>query len=404
MRFALLGSGAHALDLVDAVRRSPEHQLVLAFEVPDPTISELLPARSSGPNDFWESLLLGSPADAVIVGDTDDIELRAEQLRKLVQASVPMILVHPACEAIVGYELDMIRHDSGCVMIPYCPGAWHPVLGTLRQILSEGAESSIGQVEQLVLERRMHCRQRKDVLIQFARDALLIRRVFGNIEQLSALGPQPTQDNYANLSVHMSSGNDVVARWSCRPAGEKPSARLSVLATAGEAIVEMSDAGWTCHIPRFDSAGCEPSGWHEPTAVIESLVESVAGGTPQLSWEDASRAADVAEIVEISLRRGRTIELHNEQHTEESTFKGMMAIGGCGTLLITLLLVLLVAVVDSMDIAAISHPIWREYWPFYLIGLLSLFLLLQLLWLLFPKSPSPDVPSIGEKTESKQSD
>ena len=45
-----------------------------------------------------------------------------------------------------------------------------------------------------------------------------------------------------------------------------------------------------------------------------------------------------------SLARGRTIELFNEEHTEEESFKGVMAMGGC-LLLVMALGVLFVAVV-----------------------------------------------------------
>src|SRR6185503_18285975 len=47
------------------------------------------------------------------------------------------------------------------------------------------------------------------------------------------------------------------------------------------------------------------------------------------SWLAACRDQEAAEAVDRSLARGRTIELFNEEHTEEEAFKGVMAMGGC---------------------------------------------------------------------------
>jgi hypothetical protein len=50
-----------------------------------------------------------------------------------------------------------------------------------------------------------------------------------------------------------------------------------------------------------------------------------------------------------------------------------------------LLVVVALAIIESFDIGLLDHPAWRHQWPFFLFGLLALFLSLQLLRLLFPK-------------------
>jgi hypothetical protein len=76
-----------------------------------------------------------------------------------------------------------------------------------------------------------------------------------------------------------------------------------------------------------------------------------------------------------------------------------MAIGGCGALLLTLLVVFVLAIVESFDIAFLDYPFWQQYpwrilywrnWPYYLLGLLTLFLSLQLFRFLYPSSNRPD--------------
>ena len=61
-------------------------------------------------SNYWEGLLAGSTADAVIVARGANADERADQLRKLVQAAVPLLLAHPIDDSmLVGYEP---RHDS----------------------------------------------------------------------------------------------------------------------------------------------------------------------------------------------------------------------------------------------------------------------------------------------------
>ncbi len=127
--------------------------------------------------EFWESLLASDTAEAVIVCPGADADLRAEQLRKLVQAGVPLILTHPVDDSmLICYELDMIRRETGCVMLPYVAYRWHEGLKRLATILADGTGSPIGAAEQIVMERALEDRSRPQVVRQFARDVELLAR------------------------------------------------------------------------------------------------------------------------------------------------------------------------------------------------------------------------------------
>src|SRR5262245_16132461 len=117
MRFALLGYDDDVLNLTRAALEAG-HELAAVFEV-DNHPAELPRALDDVPQAAWENLLLGTLADFVIVSHGDYSERRADALRKLVQAAVPLLVVQPACEAIVGFELDMILVDSHGIVIPY---------------------------------------------------------------------------------------------------------------------------------------------------------------------------------------------------------------------------------------------------------------------------------------------
>ena len=394
MRFALLGSGAEAMELAQAVERHADHRLAAISE-------STAPGTDATPRVTWESLLNPEVAEAVIVGHADEPDRRTEQLRQLVQASVPMILVHPACEAIVGYELDMIRHDTECIMIPYSPGLAHPAIHAIGQLVRQPNEAPLGKLEQLLLERRLTERGREGILRQLAQDAFVIRQILGNVEQLTALGPTPGQADYASLNVHFSGSSEVLARWSIDTTEQQAGARMCLLGSEDRATIELGASGGvqSWEIPGVALSEETVTPWDGPAAAIDSLVQGVAGRETLPTWDAACRAADLADTVDVSLRRGRTIDVHTQPCTEEDTFKGVMAIGGCGALLLTLAVILVLAVVESFNIAFLDHPFWQQYpwrilywrnWPFYLLGLLTFFLSLQLFRFLYPNSNRSD--------------
>lgn len=401
MKFSVLGSDRSVLDLANAVARKDGHRIVAAYEA-DSSDSPLLDAvKRGGKNDSWESLLDGTLADAVIVAQDNGTESRVDQLRKLVQAAVPLILVHPACEAIVGYELDMIRRDTGGVMIPYCHGLSHPALAALARLVRMGDDSPIGAIEQLVFDRSVSDRQHQSVLRQFARDALFIRTILGDVTRLGAMGPGASDQAFSNLSVHMSTSDGILARWSLGPVENGLGGRITLLGPAGKATVEMPDDGqaWRFELPGMEDLAQEAARWDGPQAALDSLEAALAGERVTPDWDDACRAAELADTVQLSLRKGKTVDLYNEEHTEEETFKGMMAAAGCGALMFALLVVLLVAVLDAAHLPLLEHPFWQSWpwyifywrhWPYYLCGVLLLFLSLQLLKLVFPRQDRHD--------------
>src|SRR5262245_18370957 len=121
MKLALLGADDESLQLVRWAVVSGGHELVLAADCRQRAAEIRSLAPQVRLQEPWETLMLGTVADAVIVGRAGaglsdvsgiaDDERRADQLRKLAQAAVPMLVVCPACEAIVGFEIDMIRRD-----------------------------------------------------------------------------------------------------------------------------------------------------------------------------------------------------------------------------------------------------------------------------------------------------
>ncbi len=98
---------------------------------------------------------------------------------------------------------------------------------------------------------------------------------------------------------------------------------------------------------------------------------------------------ELADTIEISLRRGRMIDVHHQQLTEELAFKGMMSAAGCGVLLVLPPLLLLVGWLAELIGLPVAH-----YWPHGLLALLATFLLVQLLPKLLLRASADKGPAV----------
>lgn len=405
MKLALLGADNDSLELVRWALEHAGHELVAAYDSEGHTTELRNLAPHIRLNESWEALVLGSLADAVIVGrggkevaergSFDPAERRADQLRKLVQAAVPMIVVCPACEAIVGFEIEMIRRDTKSIIIPYVPGASNLAFEHIEQSMLIGREPRFGPLEQVSLEREQADRSREAVLVQLARDATLLRQLIGTIQTVSAtgppipvgrdpLGPKAKElPSLANLSVHFGGDEGVSARWSMMPALDQDLARLTVIAERGRAVLTMPARGdWSLQMPG-EPAMTEPSSAAvDATEVFSRLTHAIETEDfyDNEAWLAACRDQEAAEAVDRSLTRGRTIELFAEEHTEEESFKGVMAMGGCLLLVMALGMLFVAVIVEGLRLPMRSWPLWR-LWPFYLLVPIAAFLLLQLLQL-----------------------
>jgi predicted dehydrogenase len=394
LRLALLGLDSDVLALARAAQALPEFQVAIVCDTTSPSdeLRGIAPLARYEPH--WESLLLENQVDAVIVATGGDGEVSAEQLRKLVQAKVPLLVVTPACESIVGFEVDMIRGDTGCVVLPYVPGVKHPAVAELANIVAAGSTSPLGKVEQLVFERKLLARDRESVLAQLARDAGLSRAIVGNITKVSAMGVAASETPFASLSVNLSGPAGILVRWSAGPIEHESLGKVTLLGEKGMAALLMSadERKWRLDDSTLAQASRTWPDSNSPAAALYDLARALAGKAPSPTWLDACRDVEVAETAERSAIRGRTIELYQEEHSEEGTFKGVMSVGGCIMLAIALVGLLASFAVGGVQMllrdpdVKVEHepwPLWLRLWPVYP---LAIFLLLQLLQLVFHRA------------------
>jgi predicted dehydrogenase len=383
IRVALLGADESTFELLRAVLESPRFELA--------GLCEIAPAALSSAEDLaplllklrafpsWELLLETGQVDAVIVSRGDDQDLRTEQLRKLVQVAQPALISHPIVDSmLVYYELDMIRRDTNSVLVPELADRLHPAMQALAEIVRQGESSPIGKVEHLVMERCLATPNKRLVDRQFARDVDAIRAIAGDMTRLGAMAGAPGTPNYAALGVHMHGPAGIDARWSVVAIQAACGAKITLTGARGRVAVELNatDAPWTMETQTGGTPQRQEfAGWNSADAVLAQFAAAIDGRTTGPDWVDACRAVELTETIARSLQKSRTIELYYEDYTEEATFKGMMASLGCGLLLLTLMLLVLVGVLEQMKVPGLG--VWR----YGLVVVLVVFLGLQLLLL-----------------------
>jgi hypothetical protein len=245
-------------------------------------------------------------------------------------------------------------------------------------------------VEQVLFERFLPDRNREIVLRQFARDADLLQFVAGDATKLHALGSvsgSTAAGPYANLAVQLTCENGLVGRWTVSPVEDQPGARVTLVGAKGKAILSMpqQNAPWRLETRTAgQSTSDEYPEWDPAATALEKLAAARDGAVVDPTWNEAARTVELAETIDMSLKRGRTIDLHHEEFSDIGTFKGTMASAGCALLMGGVLLVVLVAIADVVAaqagwnrLAGVFHQ-----WPFLLLGVFGGFLLLQLLLLI----------------------
>lgn len=378
MKLALLGADPAMLSVASAAAEDGGHQMVAGCQVGAAAdyLHEFWPRLPI--RDDWEFLLSPGAVDGILVARSADEEQRAEQMRKLIQEGIPLLVSHPLFESmLVYYELDMIRRESGCRILPYLPDRTHPGITRLKSLIA--TPPGIGRLEQLSIERLQADRNRCAVIEQFSRDIDLARVLAGELTQLSALAPGETAARYSNLGVQLSGPASIPVRWSVRAAEGQPRGRLQLLGSAGRGELTMlEDRPWQLDIWQGqEHATAELGPWNAASESLADFAALVKGESAKVDWVDACRAVELADTIDRSLKRNRTIELHFEEYSEQGTFKGMMTSLGCGLLIAAILLMLLAALAARLGLP------FARYWAVSLLVVLVAFLGLQAFRLVF---------------------
>lgn len=399
MKLAILGSDADVVRLA-AAARDAGHELVWLGDIrsdENALLDTLAPDRTVWKRE-WELLLAQGVVDGVIVGrGLATAELRAEQLIRLVTEAVPLLITHPIFESVLPYyEIDMKRRETGSIVQHFNPMVGCRSLVELATWVRNGHPDA-GKIQQIACERHTNGASRSLVLAHLARDIEVLAAVAGDIRRVSAIGPASRDASFASLQVQLMADHVPALRWSVGlTTGSGIGLQLSLLGERGSVTLRQSDAedGETTNWRLEASTGQR----HEIVSdenvdaarfAIDRLAAAINEATPERraaasTWETATRDMEVVDAVELSLQKGRTIEVFQQQLTERLAFRGTMAALGCGLLLLAFFAVIGIATLGVAE-GLLERPIARA-WPLVLFAMLAFYLLLQAVPLLAVKS------------------
>ncbi len=399
MKLAILGTDADILQLVSAAR-GERHEIVWLGDVRP---EDMAAVGSVAPGlidqgDNWELLLDRATADAVLVGrGMASDELRGEQVKRLVTVGMPLLIVHPAFQSVLAYyEIDMTRQESGSVVQHYNPLIAHPVTTEISGWVRNG-HPTIGAIHQISCERHVTAPTRDEVLTHLARDVELLAAIAGDIRRVTAIGPKLDDASYASLQIQILTTTAPSLRWSVGYAtaasveldivlhGERGTATIRIQQppdTAPTWQLETNEHG-VRNNDLLESYNPAPAAIHR---LAESLTDSPPDSKRNVSstWDAATKAMEVVDAATLSLQKGRTIEVFQQQLTERLAFRGTMAAIGCGLLLLAFMVLVAVGIFGGIEGNDRRQLI--DSWSIVLLALLAFFLLLQAVPFLAGKS------------------
>jgi len=286
------------------------------------------------------------------------------------------------------YEVDMTRREMGGIVRHFNPVASHPVFAELATWVRSG-HPTIGAIHQVTCERRVADTSRASVLKHLARDVEPLAIVAGDIRRVSAIGPKIDQPSFASLQVQMTCSGPASVRWSVRSlAGENHDLAMTLVGERGTIKLLAFESGdsdepraWQLAIISADeqkSQSLEP--FDSARVAIQQLGQAIATTSAERrrdmsTWNSATRAMEVVDAVELSLEKGRTLDVHQQELTERLAFRGTMAALGCGLLLVGFCVFVLVTLFGTAE--GKERPQLISSWPIVLLAVLAFFLLLQ---------------------------
>jgi hypothetical protein len=332
------------------------------------------------PEDTWEALLDSPSIGGVVLAEAAarDVELRTDQWRRLAQAGSRLLFIHPLVPSLLVYlEVDMLARESGAVLMPYWPDACSPAAADLGEMAAGAADGAgEGPVEQVTFRRLLEDRSQPAVTKWFARDAALLDLAAGPFTEISAIGPDASDAAYASLAVHLHGPGGLPVRWEVGRAQEGIEARMTASGSGGDRHVTLAGPPRD-RVEKYSASA-------ESLAAVEAFVANVNPCPPLLDWNRCVRAMELADSIEISLRRGRRIDVYYRQLTEETSYKGVMSAFGCGLLLFAPVVLFMAGVVNAVFG-------WRltRFWYLPVLVILVAFLVVQLFARLMARRPPP---------------
>lgn len=280
--------------------------------------------------DDWHELLADPACTEVLVGGSDESLLRAA--RHLAQAGKTVwLLPAPAQGLMFAYEVSLQLAEGQGMVLPLFPLRAEPIW---QQLLGNAAASLRQDIQYLELVRSVETSRLDpaDVAQRLLWDLDLLAHVLGPFHRVTTLRIGDEAGLWQQ-TVTLAGAQSREAVWTIKPARPGQADRLTLRSATSSWELTFSPAG--------EAVWLTPA----PNCLSMSLLRApreiwFPRQVTAEAWRDAVTAFELADAVEHSWERRRTIDLHHEPISERTIFKTQMVQAGCGVLLLTLLLLI----------------------------------------------------------------
>ncbi len=386
MKFALVGDHPDGLDVARALSAGGRHELSV-YSGPQ-LGAETLQRAALTPKRVaeLEEVLADPEIECVIVAAST--AARGAMLRRAVQSERHVLCVHPADpKPDLAFEAAMIQADTGYLVLPLLPEAFHPAVGRFAHLARATGSR--------VFEIRRTCRD--EFWLEGAGDDArpglpgwdVLRRIGGEIVELYGIAAEeePSRGQPLIVTGKFIDGrlfhatflaNQAENFWRIAVVGSRPLALVFPEGWPGPAtLTHEDDTGalrteswpalppWTPLIDALETAvmarpvrradrapgATDNQCWTSSPANSQSTTVIQAADTfvgalsrdvgPTLGWTDEIRALELDDSIRRSLHYRRAYTLDLQDATEEANFKGTMTLVGCSLMWIILVLLFL---------------------------------------------------------------
>lgn len=342
MKLALLGDCDELRYWLPLLLAQSRHSIVVAADISTETAKLL---GSCDVVDRGERFFEVGSFDAVLLAGNKDRSLQAA--KQLATQGVPVIVMpHPHQGTAFLYEMSLIRDDNHVALFAFFPLRRHPLVTRFRECLtgdefgtpiqweverSEQSDADKARISLQICDRRM------------LSDVDLLRQLSGNYSRVTAIRSGFDGTSVAAETVSLAGESLPEAIWTIR-ADSRSHWKLIVRGESAELTLSGDSVSGLDSLAvgseRIDCTRDE---------VVESLAEELdeieAGlerSIPGHEWAELIRVSETVEATHQSTRRRRTIDLYFELTSERNQFKTQMTALGCGILMLTLFLVVVV--------------------------------------------------------------
>jgi predicted dehydrogenase len=386
MRLALLGDHPDGVAFAVALCGTGRHQVVACTVELVEHVRQALGSPALVRDT--EEVLADPAIEAVVVAGRMD--LRAEQLRRVLQSERHAACVHPCGEkADTAHEAAMVAQDGKRVVFPLLVEGLHPAFRRLPEVAGEPRLVTLERTAPgEVLDNAGH-----EVIAPSVPGWDVLRAVGGEVAEVWALGGEEGLEAGRPVLLAGRFIRGALFQMTLLPlAGASgargPATMWRLVAMGASGMAELTfPQGW---------AGPSVLEWREDGQRREEYREAwdawaelgrqfeVAVGVgpkadgPIVTWDDEVRSLELDDAARQSGMYQRLSVLDYQEANEEVGFKGTMALGGC----------LMLWVVIGLLIASVRYP-WAGW---LVLPLLLVFMGLQFLRYIIPQR-GPEAPA-----------